>query len=476
MTTRRVRLAPDAAELTRGFERIRRQMELPLDFPADVSREAEGAASRLDLSGHGDARDIEFVTIDPPGSRDLDQALHIARQGDGYVVHYAIADVQSFVSPGQALDAESRRRGQTLYCPDERILLYPHLLSEGAASLLPDVDRPATLWTIELDADGRQTAADVRRTIVRSRRQLTYEDAQQEIERGSDSPLEGLEIVGRLRLELERERGGVSLNMPDQEVVRSGPSYRLEYRTPLPVESWNAQISLLTGMAAADIMIRSGIGLLRTMPAPDEDVVALLRRSAAALGHEWPPSTSYPDFVRTLDPARPADAALVMLATRLFRGVAYTYFEGEPPSDAAQHAIAAPYAHVTAPLRRMGDRFATEIALSICAGVKPPAWCREQLPSIPEEMKGADRRAGELERRIVDFVETVVLQARIGERFDAVVVEVGRRGGTIQIQDPAVLASCDGSLELGSSIQAVLQEADPARGRLRFRSVQETSR
>ncbi|MFN2594074.1 MAG: RNB domain-containing ribonuclease, partial [Actinomycetota bacterium] len=442
MTTRRVRVAPEAAELTRGFARIRQQMHLPETFPEEVERQAESVARKpVDPTGYLDARDIEFVTIDPPGSKDLDQAFHAQESPSGFVVHYAIADVAAFVESGSALDAESLSRGQTLYCPDRRILLYPPVLSEGAASLLPDQDRPSILWTIELDGNGRTAKVDVRRALVRSRRQLTYQDAQGEIDRKGGAPsLTALKAIGLLRLEVERARGGVSLNLPDQEVVKAGSTYRLDYRAPLPVESWNAQISLMTGMAAADLMIKGGIGLLRTMPAPDQDTLAVLRRSAAALDRPWREGTTYPDFVRSLDPSRPADAALVMLATRLFRGVAYTYFEGAPPPDAAQHAIAAPYAHVTAPLRRMGDRFATEIALSICAGHPSPPWCSQSLPEIPERMKESDRRDGELERRVVDFVEAVVMETRVGEVFDATVVEVGHRGGTIQIKEPAVLA------------------------------------
>jgi exoribonuclease R len=468
MTTTRVKLAPEALELARGFARIRRQMRLPTTWPPEVQKEAETAAiAARDPAGYSDARDVELVTIDPPGSRDLDQAFHAKSHRSGYVLHYAIADVGAFVAPGSAIDVESRKRGQTLYCPDERVLLYP-VLSEGAASLLPDRDRPSVLWTIELDHDGRPTDVDVRRALVRSRAQLTYEDAQRAIDNGDETSLGALKAVGELRLEQERARGGVSLNLPDQEVVRSSGSYHLAYRVPLPVESWNAQISLLTGMAAAEIMIGGGVGLLRTMPAADDQTIALLRRSAGALGHEWPQPVSYPDFVRTLDPARPGDAALVMLATRLFRGVGYTYFDGVAPADAAQHAIAAPYAHVTAPLRRLADRFATEIVLSLCANATPPAWCLEALPQMPDVMKEADRRAGELERRVIDFVEAVVMESHREETFDAVVVELGRRGGTIQIKDPAVLAPCDGSLQLGSEIRARLVEVDPERGRLRF--------
>ncbi len=133
------------------FAAIRRDLGIPPDYPADAVAEAKHAhppAPRRDATG------IPLVTIDPPGSMDLDQAMHLERAGRGYRVHYAIADVAAFVAPGGALDAETRRRGQTLYSPDIRTPLHPDVMGEGTASLLPDVDRPAVLWTIELDERG----------------------------------------------------------------------------------------------------------------------------------------------------------------------------------------------------------------------------------------------------------------------------------------------------------------------------------
>src|SRR5919199_6979560 len=104
MTTRRVKLAPEAVELARGFARIRREMKLPTGFPQGVEKEAvEAATAARDSARYSDARNIEFVTIDPPGSRDLDQAFHAEADGSGYVVHYAIADVGAFVAPGSEL-------------------------------------------------------------------------------------------------------------------------------------------------------------------------------------------------------------------------------------------------------------------------------------------------------------------------------------------------------------------------------------
>src|SRR6476620_8162505 len=118
------------------FAALRAELAVAGDFPSVVLADAERSAVDVQLPDE-DATHIPFVTVDPAGSRDLDQALHIAREGDGFLVSYAIADVGSFVEPETSLDAETRRRGETLYFPDVRVPLHPPVLSEGAASLLP---------------------------------------------------------------------------------------------------------------------------------------------------------------------------------------------------------------------------------------------------------------------------------------------------------------------------------------------------
>jgi exoribonuclease R len=161
----RVRDEAAGRELRAGFSQIRTELKLPEGFPADVSAEAEAAARTPDLPDE-DVTDLPFLTIDPPGSTDLDQAMHLERLGRGYRVRYAIADVAAFVRPGRAIDLEAHRRGETLYSPDTRVPLHPPVLSEGATSLLPGQVRPSVLWTIDLDADGEQVAVDVRRARV----------------------------------------------------------------------------------------------------------------------------------------------------------------------------------------------------------------------------------------------------------------------------------------------------------------------
>jgi exoribonuclease R len=160
------------------FSVLRRELKLPGEFPAEAMAEADSAAHGVPMPAV-DRTDVPFVTIDPATSLDLDQAMHLERRsGGGFRVRYAIADVASFVRPGGPLEAETWVRGQTIYLPDGRIPLHPPVLSEGAVSLFPDVDRAAVVWTIDLDADGGIAAVTLERARVRSRAKLDYEGVQ----------------------------------------------------------------------------------------------------------------------------------------------------------------------------------------------------------------------------------------------------------------------------------------------------------
>ena len=352
---------PDSAAIAASLAELRENLDVSLQFPETVLADAERAVHSPRLPD-ADETAIPFVTIDPPESMDLDQALHLERNGGGYRVRYAIADVAAFVEPGGPMDVEAHRRGQTLYAPDENARLYPPALSEGAGSLLPGETRPALVWTMQVDAGGEGVDVDVRRALVRSREKLDYAGVQRSLEDGSASePLRLLREVGLLRQEREQRRGGVDLRIPEQEVTAGPDGYTLAFRALLPVEGWNAQISLMTGQAAAELMLKAHIGLLRTLPEADARAVERLRRTARALGIDWSPELSYAALIRTLDPAQPAHAAFLAESTVLLRGSGYAAFDDEVPSRPAHAGVGAPYAHATAPaspprrpLRRRG--------------------------------------------------------------------------------------------------------------------------
>ena len=521
------------AEVVRALDELRARYEAPTAFPPEALAEAEAAATswaqdgpaRLLAEGARDARDLDLVTIDPPGSMDLDQAVLLERLpawseaagasvGDApgsaatYRIHYAIASLATFVTPGGALDAELSRRGETIYAPDAATPLHPEVLSHGAASLLEDVDRPACLWTIDLDARGEVVSARVERALVRSRARLTYGQVQAAIDGEGTLPssaptdLPGLLAeIGRLRLEREVARGGISMTTPEQvvEVTEAagsaedsesaeapGPSgYRLAYRVPVPAEQYNAQISLLTGMCAARIMVECGIGILRTLPPARPEDYARLRRVAAALGIDWPAAQPYPELVRGLDHAIPAHAAFMEQAMSLFRGSGYLAFgvggvgvpaddEASDSEEAVHSAIAARYAHVTAPLRRLVDRYGEEVCIAACAQAPVPEWVLQALPDLPGVMEQTGKRARAIGRGALTALEALVLRGHEGEVFDGVITSERDGRGELVLAEPAVVTEIragrgvsGGGLPVGERVRVRLLTADPATG-IRF--------
>jgi VacB/RNase II family 3'-5' exoribonuclease len=475
MPARKVRVVPRSdPALLAGLASIRAELHVPEEMPGPVTTAATAAAATPRALGDRlDLRDVPFVTIDPAGSRDLDQAYFAERRTGGTRVRYAIADVAAFVTTGDAVDVEAHARGVTVYLPDERAPLYPEVLGEGAASLLPDGDRPALCWTIDLDETGAATDWRLERATVRSRRQMTYVEAQHEIDAGSATePLQLLREIGLLRQAQEHARGGVSLPLPDQEVQVLPDGYELAYEVPLAVEGWNAQISLLAGICAAHTMLDGGVGILRTLPPADDHAIERLRRIAQALGISWPASKRYADVVHDLTPGDPAAEAFVEQAVATLRGAGYTLVDPAATTPPVHGALATPYAHVTAPLRRLGDRIANEIVVALCAGRQPSDDARAALEGLPDLMREANRRAAGAERAVVDLAEALVLRGRIGETFSATVVDLDRDRATVMVRDPAVITHLDaGSLQLAQAVQVRLRAVDPTKRQIAFDSI-----
>jgi exoribonuclease R len=477
-TTRRLHIQPaDHAVLAQGMRSIQDDLKLPSAFPPEVEAAAVHAAANPRLP-ELDRSDIELVTIDPPDAMDLDQAMYVERTDGGYRVYYAIADVAAFVSAGDPVDLEANRRGETLYGADMKIPLHPKVLSEGATSLLPGQLRPALLWTMELDGTGEGIAVDVRRARVKSRAKLDYAGVQQGIDAGTAGPMWAvLREIGELRRQREFSRGGISLPLPEQEVSVADGRWVLAFRARMPIEDWNEQISLLTGMAAAHQMVQAKKGILRTLPPADPHAIRRLRVTARALGIAWPPALDYPGFIRSLDPSNDIHVAMLTACTSVLRGAGYAAFDGTLPEQPMHSALAAQYTHATAPLRRLVDRYTGEVCLALCAKQPVPDWAMAALPGLPATMQASGHRAGQYESAVLNLAEAAVLAPRVGEVFDGAIVEVDHDKpdkGTVIVREPAIEASVTGtsSLPLGADVKVTLVEADPVRRVTRFELAQ----
>ena len=454
---------PDNA-LGQGLAAIRKQFDVPASFPPQVLAAADAAAARAP-SEHVDRTDLPFVTLDPATSTDLDQAFTIERSGSDLLLRYAIADVAWFVDDGDPIDQEAWKRGATLYLPDGKAGLHPPILSEGAASLLPDGPRPAVVFAVRVGVDGAVRLDGAERAVIRSRAKLAYDRVGE-----SDLPEGFAELAARIQA-AENRRGAARVDPPEQEVAARGKGrYTLTFRPRLLSESRNAALSLATNMAVAEALRARGTGLFRVMAEPDAAGVRRLRETARAFGLPWPERATLAQFERMLDPGDAKQAAFMLAIRRAGSGAGYEpYRPGVVPWHAA---VAATYTHATAPLRRLADRYVVRAALAVANGQPVPETITNAFEKLPEVMRRTDAIAGRIERAAIDLAEAVMLADRVGDAFDAVVTDADERGVRLQLCEvPVVARLATNGVEPGDGVRVRLAEVDSARGTVRFEPI-----
>lgn len=451
--------------LAEGLAAIRAQYRVPQGFPPEVLAAAETAAARAPTE-HVDRTALPFVTLDPASSTDLDQAFAIERAGADLLLRYAIADVAWFVRDGDPLDVEAWQRGTTTYLPDGKASLYPPVLSERAASLLPGGGpRPAIVLSVRVAPDGAVRLDGAERALIHSRAKLAYETAQD-----SDLPDGFAELAARIAA-AEEARGAARVDPPEQEVETDAAGrFTLQLRPQRQTEQRNAALSLAANLAVADALQAAHTGLFRVMPPPDSSAEARLRQTAKAFHLSWPADLSLAGFERRLDPRDPPSAAFMLAVRRAGNGASYVpYRDDEVPWHAA---MAATYAHATAPLRRLADRYVLQAVLAVANGRPVPDTVNEAFTRLPKTMARAAARDGQIERAVIDLAEVALLANHEGETFAAIVTDITESGARIQLSDLPVVARTDaGEVLPGARIDVRLDATDTEQRRLEFTRV-----
>jgi exoribonuclease R len=206
------------------------------------------------------------------------------------------------------------------------------------------------------------------------------------------------------------------------------------------------------------------------MAEPDARAEQRLRHTARALGFEWREGTSLRDFARTLDGTTPKSAALLMAIRRAGGGASYVPFAaGERPWHSA---MAATYAHATAPLRRLADRYVVMATLAVANGKPVPDVVQAAFPKLPPVMDHADDTSSQIERAVLELAEAALLTAQTQRTFPAVVTDVDDRGARIQLCDlPVVSRVSIHRVEPGDDVRVRVVEADVATRTMKFERV-----
>ena len=415
---------------------------------------------------HVDRTNLPFVTLDPSSSTDLDQAFTIEAAGSDLILRYAIADVGFFVDPDGLIDAEAWKRGETIYLPDARIGLYPPTISEGAASLLPGGPRPAIMFVVRIDTNGKARLDGAERAVISSRAKLGYASVQP-----TDLPPPFYELARRIAVD-EDGRGASRIDPPQQEVTAlPDGNFALQFRPVSAAEVANAALSLAANMAIADVLYAHGSGLFRVMADPDKRAVRRIRQSAKALSIDWPEQESLRDLQRRLDPNVTADATLMLAIRRSGQRAEYApYQNGVRPWH---WAMAATYVHSTAPLRRLADRYNNEAVLAVVSGQPVADWVTSAFQRLPAVMAKADAKAAQVNAAAIELAEAVELRSRIGARFGGRITDIDDRGARVQLCDEAITTRVapPPNAQVGDHIQLQLIQSDTVQRLTRFKVV-----
>ncbi len=464
--------------LADGFKDIENQFQLPGPFSDAVLSETERTIDACDINGRPkwregrrDATDLPLVTLDPASSTDLDQAFALDEDGSSIVLYYALADVGAFVSPESVIEQEAWHRGVTIYGLSEKIPLYPKQISQWAASLLPHEklprgnaisgDRPAVLVTISIRPDGTIDLRTIERVICASRSKLAYDTVD------LDTIPHLNEFANRMWAN-ETARGAIRVEFPQQEVVsdpQAPGGVRLELRARNHAESVNSTLSLAVNLAIGDLFLQNQIGIFRVMDEPTPRSIEQLRRAAHALDIRWHKEETLQDLQRRMDPANATHQRFLLDARRSGGRATYTVFA---PSKKPWHsAMAATYTHATAPMRRLADRYVLDLAECLANQRNPTADFLEKLSQLPEVMLRYETRANNVDRAVIDLLEAVALQNRIGEVLIAEVIDT--EASIVQTEEAAIrtrVQKLPKRIAEGQKIRVRIDGADPVQRRV----------
>ncbi len=427
------------------------QYQLPGEFPEPVIEEARQVVAGFDPEIEAKQREnlkgLTIVTIDPDDARDFDDAISLVRLEDGlFELGVHIADVARFVTEGGALDAEARRRGNSVYLPGMVIPMLPEVLSNGVCSLQERQPRLTKSAFVVYDKKGAVRAARFSNTLIHSTKRLTYRQATAVLDGkpGRTSAkvvrlLHDMEQLARVIQTRRRREGMLSLQLPDVEVVLDDSGRPVDV-TPEDTSFSHTIIEMFmveANEAVARLMVSRNVPCLRRVhDNPSELKDGSLRRLVRMLGHELPPSASRHDLQHLLDDVqgKPEAFAINLAILRSMQQAEYS------PALIGHFALASEhYCHFTSPIRRYPDLTVHRLLDKFVRGQQTGESSlgalpnEEELSSLGAQCSATERRAEAAERELKQVHVLRLMQNRIGDHLEGVVTGVAQVGVFVQV-------------------------------------------
>ena len=478
--------------------------DIPCDFPDAAIDQAERAEA-APLGERTDLRQIPLVTIDGEDARDFDDAVFAEpAENGGWHLIVAIADVAWYVRPGDALDKEAFKRGNSVYFPDRVVPMLPEALSNGWCSLKPDEERPCMAVHIWIDADGNKQKHKFVRGLMRSAARLTYERVQQALDGNPDEGtaplldpvLKPLYAAWKALYQERESRGVLDLDLPERKVV-IGSDGRIEKVVPRP--RYDSHRLIEDFMIAANVCAAEQIEavnrpcMYRVHDQPSVEKLEALREflSSMDLNLAKGQVLKTQHFNQILQKAKELPEAHLVNEVVL-RAQAQAVYS---PENIGHFGLSlAKYAHFTSPIRRYADLLVHRAlidGLHLGQGGLPPDSA-PRFVEIGEHISTTERRAAQAERDALNRFTAIYLADRVGASFAGRVNGVTRFGlfvtldetgadglvpistlpGDFYVHDEAhhCLIGRRGGMvfSLGDQVEVTLNEANPLTGSLVF--------
>ncbi len=478
---------------------------IPHVFP-DAALRAAARARAAPLAGREDLRGIPLVTIDGEDARDFDDAVFAEPDGDGWRLVVAIADVAHYVRPGTALDQAARERGNSTYFPDRVVPMLPEALSNGWCSLRPDEDRGCLFAELRIDAAGQKRAHRFGRGLMRSAARLTYDQVQEEADRGETPrlPLASLYAAFRALLAARQRRGTLDLDLPERRIVFDEAGHVAEVRPRARLDSHRLieEFMILANVAAAEELERLRAPCVyRVHAPPSTEKLESLRTFLHGLGISLPPGGEVRprDLDRVLRAVAGTEQAPLVNEVML-RSQSQAAYSAD---NVGHFGLALPrYAHFTSPIRRYADLLVHR-SLIRALRLGPGGLSGEEaaeLEATAEHVTGTERRSVAAERDAGDRYLAAFLAEKVGAAFTARVSGVTRFGLFVTLPETGATGIVPRSslpddlwwhderdqtlagrrtglvFRLGQAVEVRLAEASPVTGGLAFQLMQGSPR
>ena len=424
--------------------------DIPTEFPHEALELAKAAAPVM-LGERTDLRDVPLVTIDPEDARDHDDAVWAAPDDDaknpgGFRLLVAIADVAHYVRPGDALDREAEKRGNSVYFPDRVVPMLPEEISNVLCSLRPQEDRPCLAVEMVVDREGKKLRHRFMRGLMRSAARLSYGQAQAAQDGRPDAVTAPLldpvlrPLYGGYQalLAARLKRGTLDLDLPERRVTLvDGAVARIEPRVRLDSHRLVEEYMIAANVAAAEALeARHRPCMYRVHDAPDPVKVEALREFAASLGLSLARGQVIRPavFARLLEQARRTPYA-AMLNELVLRSQAQAVYS---PENLGHFGLALRrYCHFTSPIRRYADLLVHRALISAYGfgedGLQPDDGPR--FVRLGEHISATERRAAAAERDAIDRYVAAFLAERVGEVFVGGISGVTRFGLFVTLRE-----------------------------------------